>query len=549
MSTTMDVIGGTYTQSVVEGCINLLQEDENAIWMDIKAMPEDTDQGQWKKKFESIRKAYTYSSRFSLMRFLFGRAKEAGCLLNVEKPEEGFFYTFRDGSVLRFMEITQDHAQELTEEELHQYADALVDMALREKGGTEKRSRNLIECVLEMDPDRKELLQRSKAMKLGHLLRFSVSGSAHHSGSPEMERFLLAVFDDRSGFQYGSSADLIDYYGFLMEYNDSQVQKLQKEYAQKHGTVPKNVTEEKPLNWTADIQSALPELVIGWQEKSKETCDKQFMDWMGKQAPKLDLASRTALTMYRNLAVFLCDLYDNEKIMNVDDIEIQTSHTMEKRLQNRVERCLMDIAEEREITPETRERLYGDNGEISEQKCRAVADRLLKINADCCLPDASVAASQAYRILTTQRDGTIAVRSAQVSEKIPNSAEKQIFTSGKKAGKEKKYESDPRISQLLMENGKFTIGKADMLYLVWLYEMIFLDAVGADIKRTKDRIWNFCGMANDCLNLANLPGFYPPHLMEQSMLLSIACSAKTNKINAGELYDVICSAQRKSKKK
>ena len=34
----------------------------------------------------------------------------------------------------------------------------------------------------------------------------------------------------------------------------------------------------------------------------------------------------------------------------------------------------------------------------------------------------------------------------------------------------------------------------------------------------------FCEIAESCLSAAGLPGFYPPHLMEQATLLSIACA-------------------------
>ena len=42
------------------------------------------------------------------------------------------------------------------------------------------------------------------------------------------------------------------------------------------------------------------------------------------------------------------------------------------------------------------------------------------------------------------------------------------------------------------------------------------------------RIHEFCDIAEDCLSAAGLPGFYPPHLMEQAVLLSIALAYSTN---------------------
>ena len=64
-----------------------------------------------------------------------------------------------------------------------------------------------------------------------------------------------------------------------------------------------------------------------------------------------------------------------------------------------------------------------------------------------------------------------------------------------------------------------------------------------------DRLADFIDAAEICLDAAMLPPFYPPHLIEQSMLLSVVYAGRTESDTA-EIYEQLCSAvieRRKSK--
>lgn len=89
------------------------------------------------------------------------------------------------------------------------------------------------------------------------------------------------------------------------------------------------------------------------------------------------------------------------------------------------------------------------------------------------------------------------------------------------------------------------IEKSDLLYLLWfLSNLCWFDGKdhlkSADIK---SRLSDFIDAAELCLNEAGLPGFYPPHLIEQSMMLStISAFAGTEKCDPAETYESVCSS-------
>lgn len=78
-----------------------------------------------------------------------------------------------------------------------------------------------------------------------------------------------------------------------------------------------------------------------------------------------------------------------------------------------------------------------------------------------------------------------------------------------------------RVAEILM--GDMPVEKADMLYVIWYIAFqcwAYGDIHSADLVSAKMK--EFCRMAEDCLSSAGLPDFYPAHLMEQALLLSVA---------------------------
>ena len=108
--------------------------------------------------------------------------------------------------------------------------------------------------------------------------------------------------------------------------------------------------------------------------------------------------------------------------------------------------------------------------------------------------------------------------------------------------------SRTRVQDLLA--GKAEVEKSDMLYLLWFtVGLCWLWNSRPRPSEIYDRLADFIDAAEICLDAAMLPPFYPPHLIEQSMLLSVVYAGRTESDTA-EIYEQLCSAvieRRKSK--
>ena len=86
--------------------------------------------------------------------------------------------------------------------------------------------------------------------------------------------------------------------------------------------------------------------------------------------------------------------------------------------------------------------------------------------------------------------------------------------------------SRTRIQSLLL--GTEEVEKSDLLYLLWFtYNLVWGDTEATNEHIICNRILDLKDTASALLDSALLPPFYPPHLMEQSMLLSIIYAGKT----------------------
>ena len=163
-----------------------------------------------------------------------------------------------------------------------------------------------------------------------------------------------------------------------------------------------------------------------------------------------------------------------------------------------------------------------ENGAISAKKCRAVAGDILLDNLNRSFSDQTDKA-KAYHVIAVRPDGQMTV------------------SGGINA-------SRTRVQYLLA--GKAEVEKSDMLYLLWFtVGLCWLWNSRPRPSEIYDRLADFIDAAEICLDAAMLPPFYPPHLIEQSMLLSVVYAGRTESDTA-EIYEQICSAvieRRKSK--
>lgn len=596
-----------YTRAANSRCFDLIDADLSAIWEDIENTPEGTSSERWRMKLDRIAREYVLSSRFALMRIVCARA--CGCSPSDSESQPGFAvrldggrtYSFeslhqylRQSELLdmleqfaageeqqqlklmdelcryeqdpdfqtlinpegiqwkkmlysllsdaddereeteklrRLAEPVRKRVSDVLEEEREKYLTVLLDIAQRQADAEINRTEAEILCRRAMrdvnglarlylsqpgaedtgkqSTEKKKaakaakraagdcgrLLTREEALKLGHFLDFTLE---------EMSWFLLRVFDYEDGFRFNASGDLIEAYGFLTGSSWQTVRGWQSAYQKMARSIPKADGDAlRTLDWTQSMEDSLPRLAEKWA-RTPDRCEQYFMDWLRAQAPFLDLPSRTATQIYRALAVCAYRLIR-------DEIDIPDSTALCDRMK--------DLCRGKYET-DTETALF-EHGVISSAKCQSVSGVLLKENKEQFTfePDAA----KAWRTITTNEKG-----------------QPRLTMAGRPdAGR-------TRMPQLL--HGALQVEKGDMLYLLWfVFSLYWLEHPVSDVSEMYNSLADYCEAAETVLDAARLPGFYPPHMLEQSMMLSIVLS-NTETGNPADIYAEVCESLIKPRK-
>ena len=338
------------------------------------------------------------------------------------------------------------------------------------------------------------LLARDEAFALGHTLGFSLA---------EMQWFLLRTLDTEDGLRYHASGDLVETFGFVTGMGEKSVAALKARCARMLADIPKAECDGREGDWTRAAGASLPQIAASWPVEERE---ERFLAWMREQAPYLDRPSRSALRIYRNLAVYAWHIAAEEESAPIESDFLP---------------CIRELVSQPEEDEQTVAALYV-NGAISAKKCRAVAGDILLDNLNRSFSDQTDKA-KAYHVIAVRPDGQMTV------------------SGGINA-------SRTRVQDLLA--GKAEVEKSDMLYLLWFtVGLCWLWNSRPRPSEIYDRLADFIDAAEICLDAAMLPPFYPPHLIEQSMLLSVVYAGRTESDTA-EIYEQLCSAvieRRKSK--
>lgn len=510
-----------YTEDAKQRCLELIDSDIENIWNSIEQMPTDTDAQKWKKKLKSIAKEYTFSSRFALMRIFLDRAA-ADQLIDMNNPSCGFVAVLSDGTECALRDITIEHAENSTEEEIFQFEELLLDQASRQSDFDAMKDALIIKKALFPVQRKTTLLTRGEAFQLGHILQFTLQ---------EMERFLLRVFDADDGFRYNTANGLIEAYGFLTDCSWQKVYSLKGQYAELCGKdddgnyrVPKANYETRENDWTKDAGGSLQGKVRYWSVYDGENQDDWFLKWLIERAPFLDVPSKTAVRVYRNLAIFAHNLAIQAEA--APDVDTKKTRISQEDKETDFVRCIREIVQEKDYADQTLEALF-DNDTISSVKCKLVADTLLLENLNFSFSD-QTDKTKAWHVIQVMTDGQMTV-SGGVNE------------------------SRTRVRDIL--SGKVeSIEKSDMLYLLWFTSNLcwFDGKSRLSPEDIKNRLNDFIDASELCLDAAGLPKFYPPHLVEQSMMLSVVYAfGGADKCDPAETYEQICSAviKHKAKKK
>lgn len=512
----------SYTRVAKDYVLDLVDQEVAAIYQDIESTPSDTPVTLWKKKLSQIAREFSLSSRFALMRILLCRAngisvmqnEEGGALLSSGDFEiiltEGKRYAFRD--------VSLGHAENLTPEENRQYVSCLMDIADLQSDSDQEVNAWVISRAWYDEESAKEAagrgewktpgyaarnkkmhktrLSRDEALQLGHILDFSLE---------EMQWFLLRTFDVGDSLRYNLSDDLIHIYGFLTGASWQHVQKLREQYANLSVDRKNSERSVNQYGWTKDISDTLPNKVTTWK-RYPESMDANFLDWMKERAPYLNHPAKTAAVIYRNLAALAFALVSGEEPVPEEELFFDYFRNVY----------------EKSVDSEASLRLFYQNGSLSQACCKAVADTLLLENK---VQSASVQKdnTKAWHVLHMHNDGTVTASGGPVS-------------SGRK-----------RIQDILTEIQQAE--KSDMLYLFWFASnLIWQLSDNPDANTLCCRIFDFMDTARELLSVAMLPEFYPPHPIEQSMLLSIL-SARTEDDTPSVVYEYLLHSLTKQRQR
>ena len=530
----------TYTEGIENSLLDMLELDLEQIWNKIEqefdektGAPEeresykefrkrqeqnedilDAEAPIWQKLFGILTRDYALTSRFALMRIMAARGvsekEDCSSINRLLEPVNESFSCSIGGKNFCFDDISIEHADELEPQESEDYLYCLENLAAVREDYNEEECRTLLEKAwytpksaddeltkkiesMQFDDEksknrflnqgRKEnkknygnRLRREEALKLGHLLGFSLQ---------EMEWFMLRVFDNFDGFRYNLSDDLLEAYGFLSNCSWEHLEKLKQDYRTKSSHIEK-VPRENFLWNTQAIGNDLWGKVEVWnQEPGKK--DERFMSWMLEQAPWLDSPSRTATEVYRILAVFAGRVINGEeRYPEQDDVT--------------------DVLRSLLVDPSRRDAVKSlfSNGIIDDKKCKDLERCLLIQNIwqGPALSSEGVPLSsdrtQSWQVIMARKDGELS------------------SSGGISNGRD-------RIGKLL--KGEEQVEKGDLLYLIWfvcnmLWCEDFSEAIGAQ------RFWDFKELCDNYLAFALLPAFYPPHPIERSMLLSLSIGTK-----------------------
>ncbi|MDO5409424.1 MAG: hypothetical protein Q4F21_03110 [Lachnospiraceae bacterium] len=488
---------GNYTYVANDYYFNQIDIDLSAIWNDIENTPESTEADKWKKKIEHIVSEYVFSSRFAIMRILYHRVK--GSISDSCCETEKFEITINN-KCFTFNPISMDYAKEIDKTELMQYESVLLEMASAQHNTDDAKCRQLIAKALadnksKTKKERNTFLTREEAFELGHILSFSLQ---------EMEWFLLRVFDFEDGFRFNTSNDLIEAYGFIVNATCETISRLKSEYS----LVAKNVSKNKQAThiegWTRIVKTSFPDLVKTWA-LNPATCEEQFKMWLYAQRSNLDIPSKTAIQIYRKIALYaycLC-IEDFKK----PDFEVFLS-TISQLCRESVQLPLI-------ITDFIKKELKEDNISFdSERICKKISAELLEKNKE--LYTSSTDRAKAWRTISASENGS-----------------PRLIMAGRPDAERN------RVQKLL--SGTLQIEKGDMLHLLWFaFSLCWLKNPIEDRNDIFNGLADFTETAEMVLEKSLLPKFYPPHIMEQSMMLSIIACEETGE--PADVYAEICES-------
>lgn len=483
-----------YTEAVREGYFDMIDSDLAEIWRELAHRKEAIRKGYWMRFYTEVASKYRCSCRFAIMRILFEKATGLPYYrIDENTLQEGFSVN----GIGNFPDITISHAQNMSSTELSQYEQLLLQRVQDHNPAHLREASVLVRKALALAKSgAKCALSRKELLSLGHLVNFSLD---------DMQFILLRVLGDNEvGFEYSSSSDVIDMYGFICGSTLDAVNELKLWYSKKTNRLKKISYEDKPIYCTQDIANSL-------EESFKEMPVDEFKSWLVDHAPTLDIKSKTARKVYLNLANYICYLSLG---YNPCPKDVKLSADFYGDIEH--------IAGSREYATSVPENFF-TNAKPDAQKCKRFAAKLIYENAEYASGFSGHATSSELMYHGPCLEG----------DKIT-------------ARGETNRNSKQRIIDILMD--AVAPKKSDLLYLLWFAANSHWLGSPRSLDEKAVFLDDFLSAASRLLEAALLPVFYPPNILETTMLLGIVCASNDSRddsdndgLTPAQVYESICS--------
>lgn len=497
-------MSGNYTKMIEDRYFGFEDAAFYEIWDAIESLSPEENKDVWRHTIETIAQTYALSSRLAMIRLLISR--HAGIQPDEVEPEASYVVSdvvieyltpetaesLDDGMLSQLeglvpgifgMEMLPDEGWYLVfkafKDPVRAAACATV---IREKNGVVLKG-GALDRATKAD---KMVISRSEAIDLGHYLGFSIE---------EMSWFLYRVTSIEGGFHYHCAYDLIDAYGLITGADLDRIKALKAAYDDAAAGLAKAAAEEKPPLWTISGEDSLMAFAGRIKGLGPVEADEAFMRWMIRRSPWLDLPTRTATKIYRQMAAW-----------------IYLSQTQESGLSDPAgfKAEMNRIAKARGDKSYVDHLLFKD-GLVEPDICKQIQKLFLKDNK--LNYSANPDRIKAWSLVMADENGSAHVETAGEKEASRN-----------------------RLAELLM--GQAQVKKGDLLQLLWYgFNVCYWESerIEDDPDALFENFADFVDLARDLLDAALLPAFYPPHILEQSMMLSIIACCKDTGV-PGDTY-------------
>ncbi len=462
---------------------NALQAQEK-----IENIAEEASIEVWISELNAIAQKYTCSTRNFLMNYVENLSEttiaNGACLCSFSKKN----YKFPLITTLSVIE-------NLNDADCNKYIELFTRISKKNNPGTRFSWKKIYQKAMGISEG---LLTKQEAFLIGHGLRFDYD---------QMQNFLIRAMNN-DGLCFAKSEDLIEAFCFMYESanNVTTEDSLKMQYAQNSSNIIKAPIEQKSSSFTKELSSDLKNLIQNWTTDSNRSVDQHFLDWILGLSSNLDVPSKTAYNIYRNLALYANELTDNIEKANYDSSAFDNIEQQESY-----------IATSKKIITKINNRDYYSDV-ASDTDFYRVTNKLC---------------TYANTLYNNPRNNGVLHSWRYASLNI-------------ETGKPDTVSLGKRLSKLLY--GELFIEKADILFMLWYIMDIVWQMDDPEIplnkyeSRTYDRIATYWAHANTILKDSLLPPFYAPHMLEQSFLMAILYSDSYLKESPFEYYEIYCDS-------